>query len=764
MRWWYRGFAALLLVAAFLAGFLPLFNNVGWEFAALFSVPASLLGGFVGIAAVRLARERAASIHPLRLLAIACVPALLPLIAAFALAAAHAARPSVRNCTPQQSLAFFALMPLSCAAFSAAVGVVFGRATRGHRTAGILFVLLVLGSGLRTIYGMIDGPAIFSANHFFGWFPGPLYDEAVPLDAPLFYLRLLSTLIALAGLFASAIFPDVGPWNARRPDDPPPLRFSIGWQREFLALAGILLALFLASSFRREFRIDVRRSDVQAALGGRTVTEHFDIWHDAGLAPDRVKLLADDHEFRWHTVTSWLGVTPSRRITSYVFPDERTKKRWTGAGGTQVANPLRGEIYLNGAHYPHRVLEHELAHVVSAEFGIQPFGVSASVGLLEGIAVATSWRDNGRGTPHEQSAAMLAEDLLPPAESFLGLGFWGGRQARSYTAAGSFVRFLGETYGMGEVRAAYAWGRLETVFGKPVAQLDAEWRAFLATVPVPPAKKTAARERFTKPSLFERPCARELARLEDDGWLLLHRNRFDEAAAMFETWRAVDERPEPVRALFHVARRRDDPAKADELAAKLLKMEIEGSPMWWRARVYRAEIAWETGRVDEASATLDDILAAAPGADLEREAWIKREAVRRAKAGETAFADAVLEWFDATATRDGRVIALTAATERATGTARFTGAYLLGRGLLSAGEPARAAAWLDIAAAASAGVDSDALLAELHAVRADALTRIGRLPEARAAWESMLAVPSAPPDARSRAADGLARIAWLARD
>ena len=764
MRRWYRGFIVVLLAVGSGSGFAPLLSNAGWELAAAFAVPATLLGGFVAIAVVRQARERALALHPLRLWAIACVPALLPLLAAFALAFAHAIRGSVRNCTPQQSVGFFVLMPLSCAAFAAAIGVVIARGSRGHRIAGTLFMLLLVGSGLHTGYRAVDGPAIFFANHFFGWFPGPLYDEAIALDAPLFYLRLLSALIALAGLLASGIFPEVGPWGAqRRPDDPPPLLFPGNWRRDAVALGFVLVALGVASSYRREFRIDVRRADVQAALGGHVRTEHFDIWYDAGLKPDRVKLLADDHELRWHTVTTYLGVTPSRTITSYVFPDEGAKKRWTGAGGTQVANPFRGEIYLNGAIYPHPVLEHELAHAVSADFGIQPFGVSSSVGLLEGIAVATSWHDTGRGSPHEQSAAMLAEGLLPPAKSFLGFGFWAGRQARSYTAAGSFVRFLGETYGMEKVRAAYAWGRVEKTFGKPVAELDAEWRAFLATIPVPPAKKSAARERFTQPSLFERPCARELARLEEDGWTQLRRNRFDEAEAAFDAWRAVDERPEPVRALFYTAKRRRDLALADELAAKLLTMEIEGSPMWWRARIQRAELAWETGRLDDAEKAFSEVLGADLGTELDREAWIKREAVRRAKAGDADFAAAALGWFDPTANRDAQVVALTSATEHASGPSRFVGAYLLGRGLLGSGEAQPAAAWLNRAVQASDGVDSPPLLAELQALRADALTRLGRLDEARAAWEALLAMPSGTPDGRSRAEDGLTRIAWLSR-
>src|SRR5204863_9625464 len=125
---------------------------------------------------------------------------------------------------------------------------------------------------------------------------------------------------------------------------------------------------------------------------------------------------------------------------------------------------------------------------------------------------------------------------------------------------------------------------------------------------------------------------RELSRLEEDGWALLAANHFDEAEAAFARWREVDERPEPVRALFYVAKRRKDIVRAQALANQLLEIEIPQSPMWWRARTQRAEIAWQAGTLEAAEKDLTDLLDANPGSDLERDAWIKREAIRRARA------------------------------------------------------------------------------------------------------------------------------------
>lgn len=769
MRRWWRGFSAALVIAGFALGFVPILGAAGWELSAIFSVPAAFLGGFTGIAIVRAAREKQVAIHPFRLWAIACVPALLPLCAAFLAAASHALRDTVRNCTPAMSVAFFALMPLASAAFAAACGVVFARALRSHRTAGVLFGLLVLGSLARTAWHMADGPAIFAANHFFGWFPGPIYDEALEVDAPLLWLRFLSLLIALAALLASALFPDQAPAAGRAPDDMPPLLFAGDPLRDATVLGFVLLGLAVASGYRRDFRIDIRRADVQAALGGHVRTEHFDIWFDAGTSPERVALLVQDHEFRHHAVTTWMGVETKERVTSYVFPGARAKKRWTGAGGTQVANPLRREIYLNGVHYPHPVLEHELAHVVSAELGMRPF-VMLDVGLFEGIAVAAAWRDSGRGNPHEESAAMLRENLLPDATRLMGIGFWADRQARAYTAAGSFVRFLVERHGPEKLHAVWASGDFEEAYGKPLGALGAEWREFLATIEVPPARATAARERFTAPSILELPCARELSRLEEEGWAALNRRRFAEAREVFERWRAIDDRVEPVRALFHVSRRSGDLAQAEHHASRLLEREIERSPMWWRAKMHLAEIAWEraaSGAPADAAAFeaaergFDEVLSGGVSSDLVREAWLKREGVRHDRAGETAFAAALRAWFDPVLDSDRKLVAITEAATTSSGRARFAAAYVLGRGLVLTTDPAAGVTWLDRARDAAPADLPVALAGELHAVRADALTRLSRLPEAASAWETVRSLPGAPRDLLSRAEDGLDRVRWL---
>jgi hypothetical protein len=137
---------------------------------------------------------------------------------------------------------------------------------------------------------------------------------------------------------------------------------------------------------------------------------------------------------------------------------------------------------------------HEVVHV---------FAPNANRFLAEGLAVyahehlggAASYPNFGKdlhatAASHADGADLQALDGLATPKR-LELDNLDG--AASYMVAGSFVRYLIETHGMEKFRALYALtpivpheripsdpARWETVYGKPLAALAAEWKAFIA--------------------------------------------------------------------------------------------------------------------------------------------------------------------------------------------------------------------------------------------------------------------------------------------
>jgi hypothetical protein len=265
------------------------------------------------------------------------------------------------------------------------------------------------------------------------------------------------------------------------------------------------------------YRIDA--DEIAAELGGTIETEHFVVHYARTREVERdIALIAADHEFRYAQVVALLGAAPPGKLTSFYFAGRDQKARWIGAKDVEMAKPWRREIYLEHQSFPHGSLRHEIAHAVASAFGDPLFGVAArrvagipmliSPGLIEGLAVAADWPSGyDRLTPHEAVRAMQAMGLTPSIRELLSLRFLTVSSARSYTTAGSFLRFLLDTYGAPALRALYgSGGDFERAYGKSIATLEAEWRAMIATIKLPVEAIEGTRERFRAGSVFARPC------------------------------------------------------------------------------------------------------------------------------------------------------------------------------------------------------------------------------------------------------------------
>jgi tetratricopeptide (TPR) repeat protein len=185
-----------------------------------------------------------------------------------------------------------------------------------------------------------------------------------------------------------------------------------------------------------------------------------------------------------------------------------------------IAKPWLGEIHIHGLKTPHRVLAHELAHAVAAQFGSEWLGISAryellpNMGFIEGLAMAFTPPMHDSSL-HVYAASMRKQGRAPDLSAILGAeGFYRYAAGRAYNIAGSFIRYLLDTYGAESVKRAYPRADFEAAFAKPLPALVSEWETFLDNLEVSLPEKRAATERFRRPSIFERPCAHVVAELK----------------------------------------------------------------------------------------------------------------------------------------------------------------------------------------------------------------------------------------------------------
>src|SRR5262249_6975703 len=84
-------------------------------------------------------------------------------------------------------------------------GVFCGLLTRSIFLAWLTYGLLLVLSLVATLFPIYVGPQVFAYNLFAGYFPGPLYDEALSIPTALLWFRLETVLFGFALLGLSAL-------------------------------------------------------------------------------------------------------------------------------------------------------------------------------------------------------------------------------------------------------------------------------------------------------------------------------------------------------------------------------------------------------------------------------------------------------------------------------------------------------------------------------------------------------------------------------
>jgi hypothetical protein len=639
-RFWI--WAGVLPLVALALATLPLLNILGFEFALVMALLGSLAGADLAATLVRRARAGApdgaepttASALVGGLFLRAAAASLLVLLPPALLISLNGLR--VRTCDWGFGvLAYGGLAGLSALA-GAAAGIAAAILCGPRRRLGaVLPWLVVLGWLAQSVRQFYAEPPVFVYNAFGGYFPGNLYDESLSLSATFVWARLFQAATGVAVLAVIALCADVPTISVRllaerRPSGPRPGCTVVA------TAAAVAAAVLWFRSARLGFAVDAK--DIQAELGGRHETAHFVIYYPQGADFARdIALIAADHEFRYAQVTRTFGAAPPGKIRSYYFANPAQKRRWFGAEHVHMAKPWRREIFVHHDAFPHSVLRHEIAHAVAGAFGDPWFHVAAdrllgapvlfNVGLIEGAAVAADWpgRPDQTLTPHEAVAAMRELGFAPPIERLLSTGFFAFSAARSYTAAGSFVRFLLDEHGPDRFRTLYAsGGDFRAAYGQPREVLVAEWLRAIDAIPLPPGTAEKVRESFRRGALFERPCPHDLARLSERAKSLAARG--DRAAAITTLRSICAEDPGEPRHRLDLAdllAQAEHTQEATALYREMAEDTTLSSTLRGRARLALADHAGRAGDFAEVLRQLD-AAAALPLPDDDRRQVVAR--------------------------------------------------------------------------------------------------------------------------------------------
>jgi Tetratricopeptide repeat len=765
--------AALLAALALALDFVPLYDLLGYDFSFAMGLLAALAGVDIGHGVMVRARRAGPPAGGVpdgrpalaRTFAKACRLAAGTLIAPLLLSLANAAR--VRNCSLAAGLGFFALLPLATILYAAPAGVLAGLVA--PRRGRALAFAIPLASIVWTLLRLYRDPPVFAFDPFGGYFPGPIYDEALRPPLSLLLFRV-ANLVWIGTAIVVAIAARGSGLDPRR------------WCRGLRAAAIPLLAAsvtFYALGGALGFH--VQHADLERTLDRTLATQHFLVHYAAGTkSAAELALTGEDLEFRYQQLHETLGVEPVAPITLWDFPSAEVKKALVGAGHTLYAKPWTREMFMQGERFPSPRLRHEMAHVFAGRFGDPLLGVSLAwrlwgplphpvlaMGLVEGIAeAADAGNPEGDATIHQEAAAMIAANLAPPLAAVVGAGFSTLAGARAYTIAGSFSAFLLATRGAEKLRALYrSAGNFTDVYRTPLRDLEREWRQFLATQPVTPRQRAQASEAFRRPAIFKRVCARELgARIVEARAVL--RGDPNRAVALLQST-CHDDPGEP---LYRLALAQAQAAAGDLASARglLARLELDGDltvPLRAAAENLAAEIDFAARDFGNAEVHQRRAIDLATTEAERRLAFAKLEGL--AGPGARATLGRVLLGDDLTATEADPVLTFYLLLEyaRLFPTERL-GPYLIGRQLLGR-DPARALPYLqracgdeEVAEPSQPQALPSELARECRRMIAEAAYRVGDFARAREAL-ARLATDATEAD-RLRALDMRARVDWAA--
>jgi len=470
---------------------------------------------------------------------------------------------------------------------------------RGRRAACILLALFgplgSIGIGLVRFY---TSPMIFGYDPFVGYFSGTLYDTVIDLSR-LYTYRVGSAATLFAG-FAIAL-------HLTHDQRGRLVYQSIG--RPGLLALGVLSAagsmgMTLAGPELGHYQTS---ESIARELGSVVEGERCRVIHARSISVEAAQRFARDCEAHVGVSEAWLGVRGPERITAYLFEDASQKARLMGAGGTNIAKPWRGEVYVQGTAYPHRVLGHEIVHVVAASAGRGPFAIAGSLG---------GW------LPKDL-------DILPPLERLFALAFLGEASSTAYTVSGAFVGWVHDKFGAEVVRAWYGGKDLAELTGKPWSELEQAWHAELDKITLVEAARVQAAARFDRPGFFARKCPRVVdacrgraSDLEEEG---------DLVGALAETERALAVDPGHVGLQIDRAETLLFGGSPGDARAALAKIaQDESVPRHTRDRALRVlgDYALYEGDVDDARKAYEELLTRTIDADDIRTLQVKLTACK----------------------------------------------------------------------------------------------------------------------------------------
>jgi len=188
------------------------------------------------------------------------------------------------------------------------------------------------------------------------------------------------------------------------------------------------------------------------------------------------------HEFTYAEVTKLFPVARATKIKYHRYHSQTDLQQAFGRPRTGYAQQTDEGSAVHSIYSCH---PHEVIHAITYSMGRPP------ALFEEGVAVAYDWRFAvEEGDVHALARRnLLLQQLFPLRSILTSSGFQAHNSTTAYIEAGSFVKYLIDTYGPDKMRSLFTLPRysdvqeievaFKEIYGQSLSEVESEWWAFL---------------------------------------------------------------------------------------------------------------------------------------------------------------------------------------------------------------------------------------------------------------------------------------------
>lgn len=376
----------------------------------------------------------------------------------------------------------------------------------------VSFIILILTLSFLEFYFY---PQVYSFNPIYGFINGTIYDEDPRIDNKILYFHLYSIIVFVLLYNTLKLM----------------MNKNYGKFKIYFVLISLIIISFILKPY---LGFATNKYILEKNLLSEIETDHFKIIIDKNIPIDAKRNVALLHEYYLEQVCSTLKIKYDKKITSYIFKDNFQKGNLIGSASADIAKPWLNEIYVSYENID-ETLKHEIAHVVSSEFGKTIFKIAQDLNpaLTEGLAMFVENDFDGYEVDYVAFLFLKANPKFKIEKLFFNTSFFTSYSAISYVLTGSFLNFVSSHYGIDKVKDIYRENNFDSLQIENFEVLVQDYLDYLNSNNYP-FNKYKAQLYFGGKSIVEKFCPRNAAYELRKANILFDQKKFNEASNLYK--------------------------------------------------------------------------------------------------------------------------------------------------------------------------------------------------------------------------------------